>query len=198
MTRRNFAILLVLGATATAAVAVGGYWTWRQSPPPMPTTAQEALETLASPRFQRMPDYRQAEYTEQARRLVTEMPAADRQSLFDRVGADEATREALDRAWQNAVWQRGLEFARADTQQRIVLLDELINQQEARRLLRQQGGGAQRAPERPAPDARQRRDERGRVRGMIQERMEKGNPQQVALFGEFYRALAERRRERGL
>ena len=193
MSLRKRILVGVLGICALGAVTFGVYYAWLITPLPVAPSPEEALETIGSARFARMPDYRKEEYIDQTRRLMDQMPPEQRRELFQRARTDESIRESLGQVRRQEMTQRAIDFARiSSAEERARVLDEAIDRMEQRRSQRSQarsdgqrrGGGGGRG--------------RGAARERIQQRFEQGNPQINALIGEYFRALRERREERGL
>ena len=61
---RRKIIVVALCVVGVAALAGGIRYAWLITPPDLPQTAEEGLHTLASPRYQRLPDYRREAYTQ--------------------------------------------------------------------------------------------------------------------------------------
>jgi len=191
------ALLVVLAVTA---VAVGGYYTWLITPPGMPETPERALSTIASARYERLPDYRKRDYLDRTAELMRSMPDEQRRDLFQRMRTDESVRQALREVREDQQIRRIREWAGADPNERRRLIDEMIDEQEDRRhrmeqyrRQRQDAGGN-------AADRQDRRGDgnRSNPRDRIQRRIEEGNPQTMAWRMEMRDAIVERRRERGL
>lgn len=210
-TRRNKIILIsVLVPVAVVSIVAGSYRAWLATPPALPQSAEEAIATIGSPRFERMPDYRKREYVEQARRLMRDLPEDERTKMRQSLRSDPNVRDAMGQVMRQMMVERATAFARAAPADRARLLDEAIDEMTRRRAGREGGsrerlgrsgggagsgggGGGGRPP---------RDDNRDGRRAQMQQRMmqfiQKGNPQTSALIGEYFRALRQRREERGL
>lgn len=164
----------------------------------MPQSPEEALQIIASARFERMPDYRKSEYLEQVRRLIEDVPHGQRTELFERARTDESARQALRQVRHQAMVQRVVEFAKASPQDRPRLLDEALDEMEARRERRPDRTHRGDGPSHGNDGSHGSDDDRrARFRQHFQKRFEDGNPQINSLIGEYHRALRERRGRRG-
>ena len=197
--RKTFAIVMTV---VGVAVLTGGlYYAWLITPPPMPETAEEGLATIGSSRYQRLPEYRKAEYLTRTRELMGNLSDEQRRAMFERRRTDESIRDSMREVRRDMMRQRIVEFARAAPHERKKILDQAIDMQEAMR---------QRMDNRPRPERTRgegggdrsnrgdRGDRRGRMRDHIQNRIEQGNPQMGAMRMEFFKEMRERREERGL
>ena len=178
------------------AAAMGSYYAWLLTPPPMPQSPQQALQVIGSPRYARMPEYRQRSYLERTQQLLESVSDDERRQLFQAARSDESTRRSLRQVRRQQFVQRAITFAKADPPQRTQMLDEMIDRMESRR-------GRQSTRRRPGQSASDgnsanRANLRGRFSQHIQERFEHGNPQINSLIGEYFRALHQRRQERGM
>lgn len=179
-------ILIGLLVVAGAASLVGGsYYTWLLNPPKLPKTAAEGLALIGSARYERMPDYRKAEYLDRTAQLMQELRPEEHQELRSDLNPGD-----LRQFWQQRMMQRVLEFANADPQHRNRLLDEAIAQ--SGRWRGQHRGRSE------GNDEQDRTRRQGVFRSRMQEHIQKGNPQTGALMGEYFRAVRQRRRERGI
>ncbi|NLX06389.1 MAG: hypothetical protein GXY33_14720 [Phycisphaerae bacterium] len=211
--------LIVAGLVVVGAVTLAGgaYYAYLLTPPAFPETAEEAIATIGSARYERLPEYRQEEYLEQAGRLLRELPEEERRQLRGRFGESDGAREAMGAIFMNEAVQRATDFAAASPEDKIRILDEDIDRFEQMRERfanrrpdgpRAQGEGQRRGEGGgPQMDRGGRRgdgrggtpEERGaRRRQRMMNRIEHGNPQRAALMGEYFRALGERREQRGL
>jgi len=203
----------LLATLALAAVAFGGYYTWLITPPSIPETPEQALSTIASPRYDRLPDYRKQDYLDRTAELMQSMPEEQRRDLFRQMRTDESVRDALREVRQDQAIKRIREWAKADPTERRRLIDETIKEQEQmrerfdewrrqRQAEREAAGESGQRESRAEGEGRreggdgerQRRDPRER----IQRRIEEGNPQTMAWRSEMRQAISERRRELGL
>lgn len=190
-TLRKKLLVGLLVVLAGASVAGGSYYAWLINPPPMPQSPEQALATIGSKRYQRMPDYRQREYLDQAQRLFDELPQAQRMELFEQARTDPQVRQSMRQVRQQMMVQRAVEFARADPEARTQMLDEQIDRWEEMRAnwsRRNRNSDGDRRRRHHGPEFRQR----------MMERFEHGNPQINSLIGEYFRAMRQRRAERGM
>ncbi len=198
---RKALLVTVLLITGLGVLAYGIYQTWLNAPPPMPTTAEEALAVIGTPQYEALPDYRKREYVAQAQRLVQAMPAGDRVLLFEQARTDEATRKAVGEMQREVMVQRALEYAAAPPAQRNQVLDASIDEMEKMRAQfgNRPGGSPGGSGADNSPEAAAKREEfKAKGREMMKERFQHGNPQVGALVGEYFRAIQRRREERGM
>lgn len=204
-------IISILVIIAGAAVLVGGAITaYRMTPPGMPGTVEEGLATVGTPRFDRLPDYRKEEYLEHMRSLMENMDQQRREELISQVRGDEQMRGILRRVAFSGMMKQVEQYAQADPQERLRIIDEFIDMRQQRR-----GGPGGGPPGRGGdtggrPDSRRdsstNRDgssrsgpgRRGPSRERIMNRIEEGNPQRGALMSEFFEAVREREKQRGI
>jgi len=212
--KKNKKLLIVVLILVGAGTLSGGiYYTWLITPPGPPKTAQEAMKTIGSARFERLPDYRKQEYMEQARKLFDAMPEDQRRQLWQNGQQNEAFRNEMRAMRENAMDQRMTDFASATPEERTKILDQMIDMQEKGGWGRPGGGpprgqgqGGQptaNAPQGQGPQGGHRggpggRHDPGRMRNRIKRMAERGNPQRAGLRTEFFKALNERRAQRGL
>ena len=191
-TLRKKMLVGMLVVLAGASVAGGSYYAWLINPPPMPDSPQAALATIGSKRYQRMPEYRQREYLAQAQKLFDQLPPQERMAMWEQVRADPQMRQAMRQVHQQMMVQRALEFARAEPQQRTQMLDEQIDRWEKMRATWSRRNRDSNA------DRPRRRHHGQEFQKRMMERFEHGNPQINSLIGEYFRAMRQRRQERGL
>jgi len=175
-------LLIVIGS---ASLACGAYFTWLMTPLQFPKTAADGVALISSRRFERMPEYRKAEYLERTTQLMRDLKPEARKALRSQLKPSN-----FRQFFQQMMIQRALKLANADPQQRNHMLDEAINQ-----------WGRWRGHRRSRPDdiAEQERDRRqGAFRHRMQEHIQEGNSQTGALIGEYFRAIRQRRKERGI
>lgn len=193
-----FASLLVVAAMGT--LSWGLYLNWVNTPPPMPTTAEQALATLDTPQFKQMPEYRQREYYAQANRLVSALPTEQRKALFDKMRTEESTRESMGNMAREAMVQRALEFASARPEDRTKLIDKAIDEMEAMRKAfgppPGTGGDAGKSAEGKGPGPMKM--DPSKMKSHIQDRIQHGNPQTGNLMAEYFRAMQARMAQRGI
>jgi hypothetical protein len=203
MTIQRKYVNIVLLVAAVAALGFGGYYAWLMIPPSMPQTAEEALATLASPRFDQMSESRKKDYLQTAGELMSKLDETQRKEMYEKMRTDEDARDAMREIRMDQMNQRMRQFAMATPAERNKILDEIIDQQEK---MRREMEAA--AASRPAPSTSgsaqgsQRRGPsegwEGRMRERVKSRAEHGNPQRGGLAHEFRSALMARREQRGL
>lgn len=185
--------LVVLAVTA---VAVGGYFTWLHTSPPLPATVDDAMALVKSPRFRRLSEAEREPYVVRMRELADAMTPDQREKGMDLMRDDPELRKEVQKVRSQAMGLRFQEFARADPDQRRAMLDEDIQKMEAGMAMmkgrRTEGGGGNKGP-RPGGDNR-----RAERKKMFQDRIQNGDPQDQAYMGEYMKALMQRRRELGL
>jgi hypothetical protein len=204
--------LLVL---VSASILSGGiYYTWLITPPGQPKTAQEGLKTISSARFERMPEYRKTEYLEQTQKLLEKIPQEQRGKMMEEAIKDPNMRESLHAVHENTMNQQMVKFANATPQERTKMLDEMIDAMQSGRGFGGMGGmgrggpgGPGRGPGDRAGQGGQGRPNgpgghggpgRGNFRERIKHMTQEGNPQRMALRGEFMRAMQQRMEQRGI
>jgi hypothetical protein len=191
----------VLALAGIASLWWGGYQWWLRTPPPMPDTVEQAIETFKSERFRRLPETRQEAYYERSRQLFERLDGDRRRELRVRYENDSAAREAVSSAMLTMVTQQARKFITMEPNQRQVVLDGFIAMQElgARRHQQRQAERQAQGQSNDDPDRQRRRAERmDDARQRIETWVEQGNPQRQAYLSEFFKALRERRIERGL
>lgn len=191
--------VLTVGLAVAAAVclAVGGYAAWLLSPPPLPRTLPEAVALAKSARYQRLDAPTRAQYLQRMQNLFQSSDPENRRAIWEQVRDDPEARQALGQMTEEMMGLRLQAFAKADAAGRRQILDEAIDQWEARRTQMANRPATRPAGERgPGPGGPNGAG--GDRMARMRERMQKGNPQQQALMREFMRAMQERRRERGL
>lgn len=207
-------ILVAAAVVGSFAVLAGGmYVTWLITPPSLPKTADEAASVIGSPRFNRMDDSRKDAYMEASRKLMEQLPPEKRHELFMKNRDNENTHQAMRQMMEREMAKRVDAFTKAATpEEKIKILDEDIDRMEAMRAafekMRPPGDNAGGPPQ---GNANAQGGERrggggpgrggfnpGRMKAHIENRIETGNPQRGALMGEYFQAIRERRKERGL
>lgn len=118
----------LLVATGVAVLTGGVYATWLMTPPGMPTTAEEAAEMLTSARFQRLPIERKEAYIARMRELISEMDDEQRRAFFEANRDNDELREVTREVFQEVVMNRAREYAAADPNVRLAMLDETIDE----------------------------------------------------------------------
>lgn len=197
MSAKKKTTVIALGVLAPVVLASGLYYAYLITPPPMPETFDQAIDTMDSARFKRLPDYRKAEYATQARRLFAELPRERQEEIGRQMGDDETLRRMRREMGRGADVERYKAFSRASRQEKIRTLDAEIARQEAQRAERQ---------ERPRQSDAQRQTRAGEQRGtqsatqVVRRMVQQDNPQTGAfgLGAEYRRALKERRKQLGL
>ncbi len=173
---------IVIGACVAVVVGAisGGIWAASAfSTPGLPSTAQEALAVLGTPKFERMSADRRSAYAEEAGRLLRELPEEDRRAMF----RDEEQRDAMRAMMEQRMADIAKTIARGETPDFAAMF------------------GGMRPPRNPDGERRQRREEmtdeeRDQRRAEMQERMREritdsyksGNAQNAELMGEMFRS----------
>jgi hypothetical protein len=201
--RRNI-LVGGLAVLAVAALVFGIYYAWLITPPGLPATAAEGLATLASARYERLPDYRKQEYAARTRELIEQMPDDQRHEMFQKMRGDQDARHSMREVFRQSMDERLRKLATADDAERDQLLDEMIDRMQEQRAAR----ANRPRPERPAGqtqdssrsdgDRRRDGDRRGNFRDRMQKHIEEGNPQHHAIRREMHQAIRERMEERGI
>jgi len=207
-------ILTVVLVLVSAGVLTGGvYYTWLITPPGLPKTAQEGLKTIGSARYERLPEYRKQDYLQRTQELMAKMPEQERQQLMQESRDNPAMRQSFRAIGENFLNQRLMEYAKASPEDRVKMLDAIIDAQEkGQGFFGPRGGGPggmgrrdqPRASGNSSPQNGPRGDHPrgpghgGRMRQRMQHFAQEGNPQRAGLMGEFFEAMRQRRIERGL
>lgn len=198
--------VVVLALLGVASLAAGSWFILQRTPPPMPKSPQEAMETFKTERFKRLPESRKQAYYEHSRELYEKLEPEQRREMGKQYRDDPEARQVMREAMMNFMLDRARDFATADAQARKDIIDGIIAMQQMQGLRR--GGGDRERPRRQRQESREgetdaqrekrREDRRASRREFVQDRIEQGNPQRQAYVGEFFKALAQRRAERGL
>lgn len=191
---------------AVGALGLGIYYAWLITPPALPTTAAEGLATLASARYERLPDYRKQEYATRTRELIEQMPEEQRHEMFQQMRGNQDARHSMREVFRQAMEERLRKMATADDAERDKLLDEMIDRMQEHLQARanrprpeRPTGQAQDGNQRPGEgDRRGGDDRRGNFRDRMQHHIEEGNPQHHAIRREMHQAIRERMEERGI
>ena len=164
--RRRIRIAAVTAAgLAIIACMLGASWYF--SPPPMPTTIEEAKALVDSPRFARLSKDQRRPYLD----VITEtFGSLDDDTRRAMVEENDALRDALREGRRSAMMERARAFGLADAEEREAMLAE-------------SPWGAR--PPGPRPGGG---DGGARMRGRINDSMVNGNPQQGAYFAEMIRS----------
>jgi hypothetical protein len=203
--KKKTILFATLFSVVGAAVLSGGiYYTWLITPPSPPKTAEDAVSTIGSARFNRLPESRKAEYMEQTRTLVDKLPEDQRHKLFEKMHESPEARESMHQAMEATMMKRAEDFAKADPQERIRILDEMIDRMETRRKEREANGQADnRGPGNGQPGGFGRGHGGPGGRGgnranRIKRSAQEGNPQAAGLRREFHKAMQQRMEQRGI
>lgn len=212
--RKKKIVLISLLVLASGGVLSGGiYYTWLITPPGAPKTAEQALKTIGSARFERMPEYRKAQYFEQTQKLLEQIPQEKRQQMIQETMKDPEMRESLHAVHENTMNQQMIKFANASPQERTKMLDEIIDNMQSGRGMGGMGFGrpggpppgggragqaGQGGPGRPNGPGGPGGPGRGNFRERMQRRIQEGNPQRMAMRMEFMRAVRQRMEQRGI
>ncbi len=182
-------IFIIIGVIIGVGVLLGGiYYTWLITPPALPKDPEEGLTLLDSPRFKRLPKYRQEEYLEHITQLLRKLPSDKRAELIEKATKDKSVKKALREVHRYNMRKMIFEYAKATPEKRMQIIDKTID---FIVLMKKRYKGKVRR-------LRHLRH-RGKSRGQFFKRVvEKGNPQMVGLAGEFFRALHQRMKERGI
>jgi hypothetical protein len=200
MIHKKTILITALGVLAPVVLISGLYYAYLITPPPMPETFDQAVDTMESARFKRLPDYRKAEYAGQARRLFGELPPERQEEIRKQMGDDETMGKVAREMQRGRAAEVHKKYSQASRADRFKMLDEQIDQQEAERARREQA--AREAPQRPSPRERAAQRQQGtqRARTIVRGMVQQDNPQ-TGVFGlgaEYKRALRKRRKQRGL
>jgi hypothetical protein len=164
-----------------------------------------------------MPEYRRQAYLEQTQTLLDKMPENQKMEMFQKSFSDPSTRHAMMEVHRNEMEQRVIKFAKADPQERTKILDQLIDEMQARRkqfeAMRANGNnrgpggpgmgggpggqGGRGGPGMGGPGGRGGRGP-GRMADFIKNMAQNGNPQRAALMHEFHQAMQARMAQRGI
>jgi hypothetical protein len=189
-----------LGAATLALVSLtvmagGGYYVWLTTPPAMPTTLEEAVDLLQSPRYLRLPENRRFDYMKEASRLFDEASSQDKREVMKLVRANSQARDAFGKAMQDRFLMEVNNYVHADTMGRQVMVDRMIAMQ---RMMESRFADR---PRKEGDDARRKarrdrhRDEFART---YQQQIQHGSPQNQAYAGELFKAIMDRRVQMGL
>lgn len=201
---RKKKILAGIGILVGIIVLAGGiYYTWLIIPPSLPKTPEEGIKLMQSARFKRLPEYRKEEYIEHIAESLEKMEPEKRRELFEKYREDESIRESMRILAENRMRKMVLEYAKASPEQRIEILDRAIDFMAA---MRQRPRGVSSRPSADSNRREARRDDsqgprrsrRGGFRNRMMQRVERGNPQITGLVSEFFMALRQRMKERGI
>lgn len=185
------AVLLVL--VAMIVLASGGYYAWLITPPPMPDTVEEAGALLVSARYQRLPESRRFDYMQRAAELFDKAPADQKKKMIQNARKDKNNRMAVQQAIEDRIHMEMRNYVKADDFDRRMIIDRAIGMQEMMNSRRSK------TPREDTPERQASRERRkAQFIQKIQEKLEKGNPQHQAYFGEFVKAMMTRREQMSL
>lgn len=205
---RRKAIAALVVALGLASVA-WGVKHWRdQLPPPLPSTPQEAMDFLASPRFASLSSDRKQDYVQHSMELMEKLKPEEkaairedwRKKMQENPELEKNTRDAREQM----LYARAAKYVHATPEQQKQMVDEVVTGMRmmgAMGAMRGPGGpgsgpGGGQAPD-PAREA-ERQQRRADMQARIQDRIQHGNPQQQAYVAEFFKAVAKERKEQGL
>jgi hypothetical protein len=189
-------LLTLVGGSAGGAV----YW-WISRPLAAPKTVESGLTVMDSRKFKEEPAYRQLEYLRKVNDLFKSLPQEEQDRIEQAARADfnlDTRLRAMRARLQNAeTLDKALRLARAHGEERLRLLDEEIARQDAAR-----ANAPARSPTtrpsvvRPAASQPTMDQMRTRARSWEENRIQTGNPQEMPLLQEYWRAVWNRRQER--
>lgn len=184
----------VLVVVAVAVLGAGGYYVWLTTPPPMPTTMEEAADLLSSDRYHRLPDSRRYDYMQRATQLFENATDEQKKQLAKQLRKSPKDHGLISKVVEDRINMEVRHYILADDFERRVIIDRAIGLQmlaEARQAAR---------PAKAITPERQARIENRKTAfaTMVEDRLEKGNPQQQSYVGEFVKAMMDRRKQMGL
>ncbi|MDX1682735.1 MAG: hypothetical protein R3336_06425, partial [Phycisphaeraceae bacterium] len=184
---------------------------WYTTPPPMPETAEEAMATLTSARYQRLPDSRKEAYLERAHKLGRELKPEKRREMWEEIRKDPEKRKAMRQVQVAWMLNRAEAYAKAPPAQREAMIKGMVamsemarNRREQRRQEREANGDSggqrdrQRTPEEQEAREKRRAERRQRMEEFMHKMIEEGNPQRQAYATEFVKAFLREREAMGL
>lgn len=179
---------------AVGVLSGGAYYVWLTTPPPMPATMQEAADLLSSTRYQRLPDSRRYDYMQRATQLFENATPEQKKELANQLRKNAKENGLISKVVEDRINMEVRNYIRADDFERRIIIDRTIGLQmlaEARR--------AKRPAKEMTPERQARVEKRkSAFAAMVEDRLEKGNPQQQSYVGEFVKAVMARRKEMGL
>jgi hypothetical protein len=213
--KKKIILTSILVLISAGVLSAGVYYTWLITPPSPPKTVQQGLQTINSAKFKHMPEYRQQAYLEQTQNLLDKMPENQRMEMFQKSFSDPSMRNAMMEIHRNEMEQRVIKFAKANPEERIKILDEMIDEMQARRKQfeamrangNNQGQGGPRMGDGPGgrggpgmggPGGGRGGRGPGRFADFIKNMAQTGNPQRAALMHEFHQAMRARMAQRGI
>lgn len=183
--------------TLAAAGSIGGgcYYWWLTRPPPMPTNIDEAIAIVSDPRYLRLPESRREPYLAKSRELAQKLGKEDRERIRKQVENNPELRKAVQGAMEDQLLIMARDYAKADAVKRKVLVEMAVWGQELGRRRAQESVDASKSD----PEAEKRREEqRNEFVKYMENRVEHGNPARQGYAMEFFKAIADRRRELGM
>lgn len=194
---------IILPAAAVFCLTAGSVWAWWLSPPAMPNDMGQAVDVLASGRYQRLHKDAQQRYLDRAAELFINASPEDRQGLRQKFQDHPELRRVMREVGQEIMDRQVEKFVAASPEDRQKILDEAIDRQQA--FMRRPGddGPRTRPSTRPSggpgwggPGGGGPGGSAGDRRQRAADRQEKGNPQRQALRREFFEAMRKRQAER--
>jgi hypothetical protein len=177
------AVGVAAAVLSVAVLGAGIWWTIQLLPVSMPKSAPEAMAVMNSDKWATLDEARKRDYSEEAWRLINQMPEADRMALLRGKENEEARRNLMmERMAENA-----RKFARG---------------QEMEMPWGRGGPGGppggqngQGRPEgqRPPQDEKTQEQRRQEMVGRIQEGIQSGNAQNMGLMGEMRKRMSGQR-----
>ncbi|MEM1071245.1 MAG: hypothetical protein AAGB48_02660 [Planctomycetota bacterium] len=185
--RKRTIVGSLAGMLAMGAIGAGAYYGWQNRPVSLPTTAEQAIETIASGRVDRLSPERQTQYYGEAARLLRDVPREQWRDRFE-----EEDREAIGQVFR-AQFDEGIrEIARGNSS--------------PQEMFRNMWGGQRPGGGRPGGDgARQRnentenaeRERRGpgsqQFASRLQSAFQNGDAQRSGLMGQFFTMMRAQR-----
>jgi len=196
------ASVLLLGVSGGVTL-----WAWRMTPPPEPTTIDEAVAVIESDAFKRLARPDQLAYLNAAFELVRELEPERRRELAREFRRDPELRELGRQMIELRMVERAEQFARASPEQRQQMLDGMLLMQQLFRdrmsARRAEGDASESAAEaeRSAPRAGSEgegSDRLAELRAYVRQRIEHGNPQHQAYLAEMRKAMQRRQQALGI
>lgn len=207
--------VVVLSSLAVTAVAVALLVTFalRESEPEinLPKTVEEGIQTLATPDFAKLPEYRQDAYRKEIHRLITALPESERLALIAKHRNNPVMQKGFVQLRFNPLKLATDEYYQAPPDKRTEMIDRFINRMEAVRKLggalrgiRGLGGvvgagsGGGSAGNVPGPPGLNNDQRKAIFRQRFESQIQNGDPQDTARMTDFFKHVQQRRIERGL
>ena len=207
-------LLIVLGLAASA----GGLWMYAtETQINLPRTGDEAVRVMATEPYKQLPEYRKEAYRKEARRLIEALPEDQRRSFFQRAFSDAGTQRGLEQLRFDPMQKMMDGFFTKPPKERTAALDAIIDQMELFAKMgmhgpragtaagsRPAGAGVPAGSTPPPPMTHamlppvQNPASRQRVVQHIESQIQQGDPREAAKRMEFFKAIEQRRKERGL